>query len=216
MAKAARPQAAPRSKSGGGFLLGVFIGLAIGLIVAIGVAFYINKTPVPFVTKAKPPATKDGGDPSKTKPPAVAGLPSTGSAASQSATPGAKAPEKPRFDFYKILPGGEEPVSDKELKDRLKAAKGQPDKADAAGEIYFLQAGSFQNPADADNQKAKLAILGLESNVEPSVLPDKGTWYRVRLGPFGRLDEINRARATLAQNGIDASLVKVKPPAKAN
>ncbi len=214
MAKAARPQAAPRSKSGGGFLLGVFIGLAIGLIVAIGVAFYINKTPVPFVTKAKPPAAKDGGDPSKA--PAVAGLPTTGSPASQSATPAAKAPEKPRFDFYKILPGGEEPVSDKELKDRLNAAKGQLDKAEAVSETYFLQAGSFQNPADADNQKAKLAILGLDSNVEPSVLPDKGTWYRVRLGPYRKLDEINRARATLAQNGIDASLVKVKPPAKAN
>ena len=214
MAKAARPQAAPRSKSGGGFLLGVFIGLAVGLIVAIGVAFYINKTPVPFVTKAKPPAARDAGDGSKA--PAVAGLPPPGSPASQASTPAAKASEKPRFDFYKILPGGEEPVSDKELKDRLKAAKVQPDKAEAANEIYFLQAGSFQNPADADNQKAKLAILGLDSSVEPSVLPDKGTWYRVRLGPYRKLDDINRTRATLEQNGIDASLVKVKPPAKAN
>ena len=47
MAKAARPQAAPRSKSGGGFLLGVFIGLVIGLAAAIGVAFYLNKAPAP-------------------------------------------------------------------------------------------------------------------------------------------------------------------------
>ena len=192
MAKAARPQAAPRNKSGGGFLLGVFIGLVIGLGVAIGVAFYINKTPIPFVTKSKPATGKDA------------------------APDAAKAPEKPRFDFYKILPGGEEPVSDKELKDRLKAAKAQSGQPESTSDIYYLQAGSFQNPADADNQKAKLAILGLESNVEPSTLPDKGTWYRVRLGPYRKLDEINRARQTLAQNGIEASLVKLKDAAKAN
>ena len=213
MAKAARPQAAPRSKSGGGFLLGVFIGLVIGLAAAIGVAFYLNKAPVPFVTKAKPPAAKEADG----KGAAVSALPPGGAPAAKDATPPAKGVEKPRFDFYKILPGGEEPVSDKELKDRMKAAKDAKGAApEALADLYFLQAGSFQNPADADNQKAKIAILGLDSNVEPSVLPDKGTWYRVRLGPYRRLDEINKARATLAQNGIEANLVKVKDPAKAN
>jgi cell division protein FtsN len=213
MAKAARPQAAPRSKSGGGFLLGVFIGLVIGLGAAIGVAFYLNKAPVPFVTKSKPPAAKEADG----KAPAVAALPPGSTPAAKDASPPAKAAEKPRFDFYKILPGGEEPVSDKELKGMkaaAKEAKGSP--PGPLADLYFLQAGSFQNPADADNQKAKIAILGLESNVEPSVLPDKGTWYRVRLGPYRRLDEINKTRATLAQNGIEASLVKVKDPARSN
>ncbi len=213
MAKAARPQAAPRSKSGGGFLLGVFIGLVIGLGAAIGVAFYLNKAPVPFVTKAKPPATKEADG----KAPAVAALPPGSTPAAKDATPPAKAAEKPRFDFYKILPGGEEPVSDKELKGMKAAAKEAKGAApEPLADTYFLQAGSFQNPADADNQKAKIAILGLESNVEPSVLPDKGTWYRVRLGPYRRLDEINKTRATLAQNGIEANLVKVKDPSKSN
>jgi len=208
MAKAARPQAAPRNKSGGGFLLGVFIGLVLGLGVAIGVAFYVYKTPIPFVTKTKP--AKDDAAAASAKPPAIVGLPGT---AAQPPAPAGKSADKPRFDFYKILPGGEEPVSEKELKDRLKAAKTQPE---AGTDIYYLQAGSFQNPADADNQKAKLAILGLESSVEPSVLPEKGTWYRVRLGPYRKLDEINRMRQTLAQNGIDASLVKLKDPNKVN
>lgn len=213
MAKAARPQAAPRSKSGGGFLLGVFIGLIIGLGAAIGVAFYLNKAPVPFVTKAKPPATKEADG----KAPAVAALPPGSTPAAKDASPPAKAAEKPRFDFYKILPGGEEPVSDKELKGMKAAAKEAKGAApEALADTYFLQAGSFQNPADADNQKARIAILGLESNVEPSVLPDKGTWYRVRLGPYRRLDEINKTRATLAQNGIEANLVKVKDPSKSN
>lgn len=212
MAKAARPQAAPRSESGGGFLLGAFLGLAIGLAGAIGVAFYLNKAPVPFVNKAAKPAASKNGE---GKEPAVAALPGA-APASKDAVAAAKAGEKPRFDFYKILPGGEEPVSDTELKDRLKASKDAKGAAEALADTYFLQAGSYQNPADADNQKAKIAILGLESNVEPSVLPEKGTWYRVRLGPYRRLDEINKARATLAQNGIEASLVKVKDAAKAN
>ena len=203
MAKSAKAQQAGRKGSGGGFLLGVFVGLLIGLGVALGIAFYINKTPLPFVAKGQP---ADKQSPGRTPP--IAGLPQGGAAAGTEQ-------EKPKFDFYKILPGNEQPVTDKELKQRLKASKGQQD---TGGDVYYLQAGSFQNPAEADNQKAKLAILGFESSVEPTTVPDKGTWYRVRMGPYTRLDEINRARQSLAQNGIDASLVKLtnKGTSKAN
>jgi cell division protein FtsN len=188
-------RSAPPSRSGGSFLLGMFVGLLAGLGIALGVAFYLNKTPLPFLGKAKPPAAKDASaDPSK--PAAVAGMPQ-----------GASKGDKPKFDFYKILPGSEEPVSEKEMKEAAKAAKSQPE---AARGVYFIQAGSFQNPADADNQKAKIAILGFESSVEPTVLPDKGTWYRVRLGPYTTLEELNRVRKALSQSGIEASLVKLK------
>ena len=185
----------PRSKSGGGFLLGMFIGLIVGLAVALGIAFYLNKTPIPFMTK-KPTAEKPVGT---GKPPEIAGMP-------VSKVP---ATEKPKFDFYKILPGSEEPVSEKDLK---AAAKSKPE---TSKDVYFLQAGSFQNPADADNRKAQLAILGFEAAVEPINLPDKGTWYRVRLGPYSKIDEINKMRSTMATNGIDVSLVKIKDPASA-
>ena len=199
MAKPAKPAARGRAK--GNFLLGVFVGLAVGLGIALGVAFYLNKTPIPFLSKPKP-ATKDPMADSA-RAPAISGLPTQPAVA-------AKSPEKPKFDFYKILPGGEEPVSDKDLKAAAKAAaaaKGQPD---LGKDVYFIQAGSFQNPADADNQKARLAILGIESSVEPADIPDKGTRYRVRLGPFAKLEDLNRVRATLAQNGIDANMVKIK------
>jgi cell division protein FtsN len=176
-------------------MLGMFVGLTVGLAVSLAIAFYLNKTPVPFLT-AKPKQSEK--DAAAGKPPVIAGLP-------QGTTPAPA--EKPKFDFYKILPGQEEPVSEKELRERMKSARGQQD---AARDVYFIQAGSFQNPADADNQKARLAILGFESSVEPANLPDKGTWYRVRLGPYRKLDEINKIRQALAQNNIDASLVKVK------
>jgi len=193
-----RTAPATRKRSGGGFLFGLFVGVVIGLAVSLMIAFYLNRSPVPFITaKAKPPE-KDAG-----KSPAIAGLP-------QTATAPATAPEKPKFDFYKILPGTEEPVTERELRERLRASKGG--QQDVSKDVYFIQAGSFQNPADADNQKARLAILGFESSVEPANLPDKGTWYRVRMGPYQKLDEINRIRQSLAQSGIEASLVKIKEP----
>jgi cell division protein FtsN len=188
---------ATRKSSEGSFVLGIFVGLLIGLAISLAVAFYLNRTPVPFMT-SKP---KDEKAPPAGKAPPIAGLPAGASSGS----------EKPKFDFYKILPGAEEPVSEKELRERLRAAKSQaPGQQEASKDVYFIQAGSFQNPADADNQKARLAILGFESSVEPANLPDKGTWYRVRLGPYKKVEEINKVRQQLAQNGIDASLVKTK------
>jgi cell division protein FtsN len=197
----ARPNTAPatRRRSEGGFLLGMFVGVVLGLAVALGIAFYLNKTPIPFLAAKATKSDKDAAPAGKG--PVIAGLP-------QGSAPPPAALEKPKFDFYKILPGSEEPVTEKELRERTRAAaRGQQE---ASKDVYFIQAGSFQNPAEADNQKARLAILGFESSVEPANLPDKGTWYRVRLGPYTKVEEINRVRATLAQNGIDASLVKVK------
>ncbi len=178
-----------KRKSGGGTLLGVFIGLILGLCLAVGVAWYMNKTPIPFLTKAKPPE-QTAAEPGKTI-----------------AKPDEKTTqqiEKPRFEFYKILPGAEEPVTEKQLK--------QAAKSGASVENYLLQIGSFQNPAEADNLKARLALIGVEAGVEPIELPEKGTWYRVRVGPYTKVEEINRVRQTLAQNGIDATLVKIKDP----
>lgn len=193
MARSRSPQAT-RNKSGGGFLLGVFIGLFIGLAIALAIAFYLNKTPLPFTARTQPNVEKDeqGG-----KPPTIAGLPESGAAGTAT----------PKFDFYKILPKGEQTLTEKQLRESARAAsKG---KAPSANDVYFVQTGSFQNPAEADNQKARLAILGIDSSVQPAALPGRGTWYRVRIGPYTKLDNINRVRQTLAQNGISASVVKL-------
>lgn len=192
---------ATRTRSAGGFLLGMAVGVVIGLAVSLGIAFYLNKTPVPFMARNSKPAEK--ASPGNDKTP-IAGLPSA-------TPPPSLSPDKPKFDFYKILPGQEEQVTEKELRERTRQARTQPGgQQGAPKDVYFIQAGSFQNPAEADNQKARLAILGFESSVEPANLPDKGTWYRVRLGPYTKVDELNRVRQALAQNGIDASLVKIK------
>lgn len=194
-----RPRQA-KKKPVGGTLLGIFIGLLLGLALASAVAIYMTNAPVPFVSK---PGPKTGTN----APQADQKL----AAAAKSSDAKAAQPDKPKFDFYKILPGQEVPVTEREIKDE--AAKRQADKSAAAGapkDVYFVQAGAFQNPADADNLKARLALIGLQASVEPANLPDKGTWYRVRLGPYSQLDEINRIRSTLAQNGVEGSLVKIR------
>jgi cell division protein FtsN len=182
-----------RSSSGGRTLIGVFIGLVLGLAIAAAVAVYMTNAPVPFLTKSEP---------RRPAPQADRNLADAAKSAEAKSGP----PEKPRFDFYKMLPGQEQPVTEREIR---AAAKKPADPAQPK-DAYFVQAGSFQNPADADNLKARLALIGLQASVEPAALPDKGTWYRVRLGPYAQLDDINRVRQALAQNGVDASLIKVK------
>jgi cell division protein FtsN len=77
--------------------------------------------------------------------------------------------------------------------------------------LYYLQAGAFQSPQDADNLKAQLALLGVEAVIQTSDLGDKGVFHRVRVGPIRALDEVDRTRSLLTQNNIPATLVKEVP-----
>src|SRR5499427_4939119 len=181
----------PRADSSGSFLIGLFFGFLLGLGVAAGIAIYFFKTPIPFSAKPKAQEKPLAGDQKAAEP-------------SKTAKADDK-PDKPRFDFYRILPGKEEPVTDRQMREAAKQAA----KPGAPKESYFLQAGSFPNPSDADNLKARLALMGMEANVEPANVAGKGTWYRVRLGPYTRVDEINRVRQQLTQNGLDVSLVRI-------
>jgi len=189
-----KAQRLPGRRSGGGsLLLGILIGLILGLAIALAVAWYINKVPSPFLGR-QPPA-------SKSEPPkAAAGVPP----AKRDELPAKSAETKPRFDFYKILPGNEEPATDQQLREAQKGS------AAKTKEAFFLQAGAFQNGADADNLKARLALLGIEAAVQTISLPDKGVWYRVRVGPYTSVEELTRTRDTLKQNGVNTSLIKVR------
>lgn len=169
--------------------VGILIGLLLGLCLALGVALYINKGANPFVQKQRPEA------------PVVRQAPGSESAAGGEKP--ASTASKPRFDFYKILPGSEEAVTDKEFK-RAPAA--------STKEVYFLQVAAFQSPADADNLKARLALSGIETQIQTATLPDGKVWHRVRVGPFTNQDELNKSRAALKENNLEANLIKVRDP----
>lgn len=72
---------------------------------------------------------------------------------------------------------------------------------------YFLQVGAYKTSSDAEQQRARLAFQGFESKVSQR---DAGgvTYYRVRIGPFGKFDEMNSTRQRLSDAGIDTAVIR--------
>src|SRR5512146_1620696 len=162
-------------RSGSSLLMGILIGLVLGLGIALAVAWYINKMPSPFLVRGKPAGKSEGPGTAASNAP---------KSEDQSAT--APSP-KPRFDFYKILPGNEEPApSPAPPADQTKPES-------ASNDVFFLQAGAFHNAPEADNLKARLALLGIEASVQATAGADKSVLYRVRTGPYATVEELNRA-----------------------
>jgi cell division protein FtsN len=121
------------------------------------------------------------------------------------ATPGER-PAKPatpveeddRFEFYEMLPDAEVEVPE-QAPSRGPAA---PAPVSMPG-TYVIQAGAFPDFAEADKLKARLALLGISSEIQTAEV-NGTTFHRVRIGPLEKLDELNRLRARLRQNGIDS------------
>jgi len=92
------------------------------------------------------------------------------------------------------------------------AATPQPaNKAPATNDpfTYFVQAGAFKSAADADAQKAKLSMMGIESKVSEREQAGRAI-FRVRSGPFDDKDQAEKIKARLDANGMDAALVRVQ------
>ncbi len=121
--------------------------------------------------------------------------------------PDTDSPKKPRYDFFKVLPEMEVVVPEQELSRR---ADPSPNVANNRPESYILQAGSFRNTAEAEQMKARLALLGSVAKVH-TVTVNQQTWHRVRIGPFQGARETDKMRRLLAENKIDTLVMRVKP-----
>lgn len=77
----------------------------------------------------------------------------------------------------------------------------------ASGEVYFLQAGAYKQSADAESARARILLLGLKAVVQRAEV-NGAQWYRVRVGPYAKLDDMNRARVKLADNKIQSTVVR--------
>lgn len=208
MGKNSNPRfAAPRR--GGSLLTGILVGMVVGLLIAGGVAWYILKTPSSFVENVT-------HDTKKLKADSYSRQLSDSTAAINQVidvpTPASGVEDgKPRFEFYKVLTDKQDAtVSIPKSSENSVMQEKQPVPNQTAGnvpaeETYFLQAGSFPNAVDADNLKAKLAILGIEASVQVVTVPDKGVWHRVHIGPYKGREEVKNALAILKQNGISAT-----------
>ena len=204
-------------------LLGVIIGLLMGIVISLAVALWLNRLSNPFVEKNKPvePLPKMG--PAQPPPPPEAARAAEknakGVAPDKGSTP-AKPSDRPRFEFYQILPGEKEATPERQAKAApppAPEAAPRPGSSPAtpkphSGDVYWLQAGAFSDEKEADNLRAKIALTGLEASVRSVATPEKGKLYRVRLGPYQSLDDANRIKATLSQNGVGAAIIPDSKP----
>jgi cell division protein FtsN len=209
----------------GGFVMGLVVGLLAGLALALGVALYVTKVPVPFVNKVpQRTAEQDAAEAEKNKNwdpnsplygknparPAVAAsglaIPTPDPAASATAVapePHPPAPVSSR-DPAALLGG-------KAVATVTSAKASQPVSTATATDpfSYFVQAGAYAHTEDAEQQRARIAMLGYEAKLTEREQSGR-TVYRVRVGPFDSKDEADATKEKLNGAGVDAALVRVQ------
>lgn len=121
-------------------------------------------------------------------------------------------PEKPRYDFFTVLPEMEVVVPEQELRRIAKPTAEATNNSVFSGnqDSYVLQVGSFQNGSDAEQMKARLALMGSAATVQ-TVTVNGQTWHRVRIGPFKGARKADEMRRLMADNRIDTLVMKVNP-----
>ncbi len=217
----------------GGTATGFIIGLVIGLAAALGVAIYVTKVPTPFTNKNQPrSADQDAAEAQKNKDwnpnGALQNKPATPpqEASDASKEPAKEEPKEPVKDGAKV-PAAKEPgkepakevvkpepkpaVTADPLNDLLKSKTGQATPAPGSGDpfTYFVQAGAFRSQAEADAQRAKLTMMGLDAKISEREQAGRQV-YRVRLGPYDDKDVAERAKSKLDAGGIETALVRVQ------
>lgn len=212
----------------GGTFLGFIVGLVVGLGVALVVAVYVTKVPVPFLNKignhtpekdaSELQKNKDwdpntplyGKNPAKPVVPVETAVPSESAPVSSPASPAATPAAKPEVKAQ-AKPEVKPAVTADPLGDLAKARSVAKDGASAAAEpfTYFVQAGAFRTQEDAESQRAKLSLAGIESKVSEREQAGR-TVYRVRTGPFDRREEADKSKARLDALSIETALVRVQ------
>jgi cell division protein FtsN len=203
-----------QSRQQGGTVVGLMIGLIIGLGIALGVAMVITKTPMPFTDKsgrqkAFSPTAGQSADPNR---------PLYGKVAAKEAVKDPEPAKEPPENTAapqpadKILQVKAEVKSDSkplaaEQAGLPKEAVAKPESADDNW-TYYLQAGAFREQTDAENIRAKLALMGVEAKLSERQ-SETGVLHRVRVGPFSQMEAMNRVRSKLSDNGVDAAVVRI-------
>lgn len=196
----------------GGTFLGFIIGVVVGLGTALAVAVYVTKVPVPFVDRGPsrgvdqdaseskknkdwdPNAPLYGKNPAKPAAPASAATAAQGAASAPTAAAPAPKPElKPAVSS--------DPLGD--------LARARAAGATAEPFTYFVQVGAFRTPEDAESQRAKLSLGGVEAKVTEREQSGR-TVFRVRVGPFDRKEDADRAKEKLDAIGLETALVRVQ------
>nr|WP_207184597.1 SPOR domain-containing protein [Rubrivivax gelatinosus] len=187
-----------------------------GLAIALGVALYITKAPVPFIDKVPqrtaeqdsaevernrrwdPNAPLAGRQPPPPAPAASAPV-VTSPAASAAAPTAARTPASAPA----AQPGS--------TRDPAAILAGQSTDRAAEAFVYFVQTGAFTRTEDAEQERARLAMLGYAAKVSEREQAGK-TMYRVRTGPYATREDAEAVQGRLQAASIDARLVRAEKP----
>jgi cell division protein FtsN len=207
-------------KQRGGTLLGFILGALIGLGAALAVAIYITKVPMPFMNKTPARAVENEAaeaqknrdwDPNS----GLANRPAAKPTPADTA-PAAAPSADPLGDLARAKvdaaagPASAPPLALPALTPSAQSASpAAAPSADTDPFNYFVQAGAFRTPEDAEQQRAKLLLMGLMARISEREQAGRVV-YRVRLGPFDKKDDADKAKARLDSGGIEAALVRVQ------
>ncbi|HYP71416.1 MAG TPA: SPOR domain-containing protein [Variovorax sp.] len=219
-----------------GLIIGIVIGLGAALGIAVYVTKvpipFVSKTQRNTAEQDEAEARRNkdwdpnaplAGKAGAAKPPAVPAAAPGSAAPSASgsiagATPSTSAPVpvvvapkgKP------AAPAGVNPDSDDPIGDLARSRTGGGTQVAAAPAasgpdpfIYFVQAGAFRSTEDAEAQRAKLSLMGVEAKVTEREQAGR-TVYRVRAGPFNKKDDADRLKERLDGGGLETALVRVQ------
>jgi cell division protein FtsN len=117
----------------------------------------------------------------------------------------AKPAEKPKYDFYNVLPEREVEIPDAELR----ARNAQPQVVEVENVRYYLQIGSFPGETEAEGMKAQLALAGVQAQMSKVEIKGK-TWFRLRTGPFADSKALETEKTRLETNNVKAVAVREK------
>ena len=203
-----------KNRQAGSVIVGIIIGVVLGLAAALAVAVYVTKVPVPFLNKGQsrtaeqdaaetrknrdwdPNAPLYGKNPAKAVPPA----------------PGVVVPSPPvaTIPAPAIAPPAAPAVGGRPSADPLgdlAAARMATPTADPF--FYFVQAGAFRTPEDAEAQRAKLSLMGIDAKVTEREQSGRQV-FRVRVGPFDKKEDADRQKERLESSGVETALVRVQ------
>ena len=190
----------------GGFVIGLVVGLLVGLALALGVALYITKAPMPFVNKVpQRTAEQDSAEVERNKSWDPNGP--LGASAVQRA-PGVAAGAVASAASAAFGPPAVPPLLPPPAAQRPSARV--PDAARGADPfVYFVQAGAYSRNADAEQQRARLALTGQSARITEREQSGR-TVYRVRLGPFNERGDADGIQGRLQDQGIESQIVRVE------
>jgi len=191
--QATRKDRKRRGRAPGWLLLGG--GVALGLGAALTAVYMFSRTPAPpaadraVMVPPHPPAK------AAPKPPPPEQAPAADSA-----------PQKPRFDFYTMLPKLKVFVPEPR-EDAPQAPATHGTEIDGQG-TYALQVGSFRQLDDANRVKAKLALIGVEADIY-TVTVNEMKWHRLRVGPYSDLKKLHDITGRLRKHHINYMVLKI-------